>query len=217
LKTVALPGLYEFCGHNPIVNIDPSGLYDFSTGGLEFDNSDVDNGLNVGWAGFSSAVWSIPGLSNLNNSYNLYQPCTCDKNDPSFQDSQILGDVGLDSLALAGGAAAWTATRGAIGVAAAVPVAASRPVIIGETMDRVKAYAADVGGEFYNPDTFDPTDEPGELAKNAGWFQSVLDEGRDVIDIGYDPGYREYGSSPYYNMEKDMSAFYPYLQFDPQP
>ena len=42
--------LYAYCGNNPIMGIDPMGLFDFTIGGFEFTNDVVSDGLSTGLA-----------------------------------------------------------------------------------------------------------------------------------------------------------------------
>lgn len=71
-----------------------------------------------------------------------------------------------------------------------VDVAKKVPVVIGENMKRVKDYAKKIGGEVYNPkiieDYIPAIHDPISLKENKQWIKKMIDEGREIIDIGPD-------------------------------
>lgn len=78
------------------------------------------------------------------------------------------------------------------------------PVVIGENMRRVTSYAALIGGHVYRPRKNDPFDKQLALYRNGRWIQSMIRQGREVIDIGPDFARRSLGRPPseYYNLER---------------
>ncbi len=105
-----------------------------------------------------------------------------------------------------------SATAGAASSIAARTTGASAqtPVVIGENMARVQAYAGKVGGEIFTGKT---------MAANRAWIQAARDSGRPIIDIGPDfvrrverflAGRRP--DSIFYNMERTELVGYGNLQ-----
>jgi RHS repeat-associated protein len=92
----------------------------------------------------------------------------------------------------------------------AAPLAGRAPIVIGENMARVKAYAARIGGEIFKGQG---------MAANRAWVQAARDAGRQIIDIGPDFKRRldrflsgERPDSIYYNMERSVVEGYENLQ-----
>ena len=80
-------------------------------------------------------------------------------------------------------------------------------VVIGESMSRVQRYADEIGAETFGGRT---------LADNEAWIRSQMDAGKTIIDIGPDFSRRmtrtlkgATPSSPFYNMERMVTAGYP--------
>jgi len=90
--------LFAYVGGDPVNFTDPLGLSPY----LEFGGDVWSQGLATGWAGFSTAVWSFPGLSHLNQAFSLYDAGTY-KCQPGFKTSVAFGTIGVDALAWAGG------------------------------------------------------------------------------------------------------------------
>ena len=90
------PNLYAFCDGDPINESDPSGLDPTLL-------SDIGDGFGTGWAGFSTAVWKTPGLSNINRKFSIYSAGGY-ANQPGFNTSVTLGTIGITILPIPGGA-----------------------------------------------------------------------------------------------------------------
>ncbi len=60
------------------------------------------------------------------------------------------------------------------------------PIIIGENMDRVRAFASANGGQTYRPWANDPFDKGLGMARNERWLKDQIRDGRKIIDIGPD-------------------------------
>jgi RHS repeat-associated protein len=89
-------------------------------------------------------------------------------------------------------------------------VARPKPLIIGENMSRVRAYADSVGGHAYRPWKNDPFDFNLGMARNKRMIKDRIREGREIIDIGPDFARRAAGRdpSPFYNMERTLTDGY---------
>ena len=93
----------------------------------------------------------------------------------------------------------------------------SAPIIIGENMSRVEAYAKKVGGKTIN-DFLPP--EGWSEAFNRQWIQQMIEEGRTILDVG--PDFRRRFSrfiegvrpdSPFYNLErKALQGYEKYMR-----
>ena len=79
----------------------------------------------------------------------------------------------------------------------AIKASSDLPVVIGETMTRVKEYAAKIGAEVFSP----PDDLVGDalMAANQEWIQAMMDQGRTIYDIGLDS--KRHDRSIFYAME----------------
>ncbi|MGH7653538.1 MAG: hypothetical protein ACREN6_02640 [Gemmatimonadaceae bacterium] len=78
--------------------------------------------------------------------------------------------------------------------------ATTEKVVIGETMDRVRAAALDASAGVFEK-------APGATAQeiykaNMSWLRGAMHEGKEVIDIGTDLGRGE--RSPWYRLEKEL-------------
>ena len=82
--------------------------------------------------------------------------------------------------------------------------ASNAPVVIGQTMKRVREFAQKCGGEFFTIPEWLPFSE--KLTQNARWIQEMMDEGRTIIDIGPDPQASKI--SPFYTLEKMLTSGY---------
>ena len=84
------------------------------------------------------------------------------------------------------------------------------PVVIGENMKRVKQYAKDIGGHAYRPWKNDPFDFDVAMTRNKRWINDMMNEGREIIDIGPDFARRRIGVLPsdFYNMERSQLKGY---------
>jgi hypothetical protein len=94
--------------------------------------------------------------------------------------------------------------------AAASGGSAPKPLIIGENMDRVEAYAAAVGGHAYRPWPVDPPNFNLSMRRNERMIRDAVRAGRDIIDIGPDFARRSAGRdpSPFYGMERRVTTGY---------
>ena len=89
-----------------------------------------------------------------------------------------------------------------------------KPIIMGENMRRVKAYADKVGGQTIND--FIPSNK-WTLEKNEAWFRQMKAEGREIKDIGPDfnrrlrerAGGNLKPAREAYNLERKESVGYP--------
>jgi hypothetical protein len=72
---------------------------------MVFDADTIKSGLGTGWAGWSSAVWNTPGLSDLNAKYHIYDPGS-HQTEPGYKASLALGTLGRDAIYAAAGAKA---------------------------------------------------------------------------------------------------------------
>jgi hypothetical protein len=84
------------------------------------------------------------------------------------------------------------------------------PVVIGENMQRVKAYAQKVGGHIYRPWTLNPWNTVTAMRRNQRWIRSQRATGREIIDIGPDFARRSSTGyvSEFYGMERRNVAGY---------
>jgi len=86
-----------------------------------------------------------------------------------------------------------------------------KPVVIGENMERVKAYARIIGAE-----TIDDwlAGRQWSLELNSAWIRQMMREGRRVIDIGPDFARRaDTGRvSKVYGLERRLLKGYPYYE-----
>lgn len=117
-----------------------------------------------------------------------------------------VGVPSLTSVSLSG-----FATAAGVGVAANAGGAASKPLIIGENMSRVRAYADSVGGHAYRPWENSPFDFGLGMRRNTRMIKDAVRSGREIIDIGPDFARRAAGRdpSPFYNMERRVTDGYP--------
>jgi|GEM_PF-3715153 len=74
------------------------------------------------------------------------------------------------------------------------------PIVIGETMKRVRNVADEIGGKWYQAWEIDPWDFDLAMKRNERWIRDRIEEGREIIDIGLDP--KRAIRSPFYEMEK---------------
>jgi RHS repeat-associated protein len=81
---------------------------------------------------------------------------------------------------------------------------ARKPLIIGENMKRVNAYAESNGGQVYRPWPNEPWDADLGMRRNTRMIRDAVKSGRDIVDIGPDFARRAAGRepSPFYNMER---------------
>ena len=84
------------------------------------------------------------------------------------------------------------------------------PIVIGENMKRVRQYADEIGGHAYRPWKNDPFDYDLAMKRNKRWINDMMDEGREIIDIGPDFARRRAGVAPsaFYNMERSQLKGY---------
>lgn len=82
-----------------------------------------------------------------------------------------------------GRATARGVAEGAVDAAAGQ---SSKTVVIGETMDRVKAYARSIGAKWYQAWKIKPYDKTLALKRNERWIRSVIRKGYKIIDRGID-------------------------------
>jgi len=90
------------------------------------------------------------------------------------------------------------------GLSMAGDAAKKPPIVIGENMDRVREYAAKVGGHAYSPWKLVPWDRVTALRRNERWVLDQRRAGREFIDIG--PDFERRSSTGYvsdfYEMER---------------
>jgi hypothetical protein len=81
-------------------------------------------------------------------------------------------------------------------------------LIIGENMDRVRAYAEQVGGHAYRPWT--NSDLALGMQRNGRMIKDVMRADREIIYIGPDSARRAAGRdpSPFYNLERQLTDGY---------
>ncbi|MGQ0385074.1 MAG: RHS repeat-associated core domain-containing protein [Gammaproteobacteria bacterium] len=108
------------------------------------------------------------------------------------------------------GGIAGTVRRTGSGLAAAAVTDNAAPIVIGENMARVAAYASRIGGDFF---------AGRGMAANQAWIEAARDAGRKIIDIGPDFERRltrlmndRRLDSIYYNMERRATRGYQSLQ-----
>jgi len=77
-------------------------------------------------------------------------------------------------------------------------------------MDWVRQYADDIGGHAYRPQSNVPFDADLHMRHNARIIRDAINSNRQIIDIGPAFERRAVGrpSSPFYNMERRLTAGY---------
>jgi RHS repeat-associated protein len=94
-----------------------------------------------------------------------------------------------------------------------------RPIVIGEAMrDRVIPAAQRTGADWYDPPTFDTTDQM--MSHNRYWINEQMNQGRGIIDVGPAPGRANFPevTSDFYAMERDeimRRGYTAYVQMEP--
>jgi len=76
-------------------------------------------------------------------------------------------------------------------------------VVIGESMNRVRGAADEIGADVYRPPHFD--NDTVSMAHNRYWINEQMNQGNTIVDIGPAPGRANYPepTSPWYQMERD--------------
>jgi hypothetical protein len=78
------------------------------------------------------------------------------------------------------------------------------PIVVGENMRRVQAYASEIGAHAYRPWKNNPFDFKLGMKRNERWIKDQMMDGREIIDIG--PDFLRRGvtgkNSPFYEMER---------------
>lgn len=71
-------------------------------------------------------------------------------------------------------------------------------------------YADEIGGHAYRPWKNDPFDYNTAMRRNKRWINDMMNEGREIVDIGPDFARRRAGVSPsdFYNMERTQVKGY---------
>jgi hypothetical protein len=100
--------------------------------------------------------------------------------------------------------------KGAGSVAHNASCASASPIVIGESMGRVRAAAAKNGARTYEPDVFHTPDRALNRVKNMvnnyRWLRTEMKRGTAIIDIGRDAARST--RSPYYRLERmTLTAF----------
>lgn len=129
--------------------------------------------------------------------------------------------IAVDGLAVAtpimpgGVGAAIRASRSSLHTATSLQTASSlasaRPLVIGEGMERVTAYASKRGMDVYGgmPGFRPGIDDAAGLAHNRQAIEAAMAQGRRVVDIGPDFGRRAVaGASKAYEMERTVTSGY---------
>jgi RHS repeat-associated protein len=194
---------YAFCGNDPVNATDPSGLVLYEAWQRIANQACIEGGLwGMTQANFG---WSVIGLLDMLGGRGVQS--TAGKSGwyagkgqgakAAYYGALTVGQVALSASGSAGMA------RGARSLCAAR--AASRPpIIIGENMQRVKAYAEKVGGQAYRPWRMDPWNPATAMRRNARWIRQQIRQGREIVDIGPDFGRRSATGhvSDFYQMER---------------
>ncbi|MEK7254087.1 MAG: RHS repeat-associated core domain-containing protein, partial [Bacteroidota bacterium] len=203
------PSLYEYAYSNPVNFTDPLGLCSTPCNKKPWWETPLDwfqTGLDV--AGL------IPGVGEIADGLNA----------GIYAARGDYVNAALSAAAMIPGAG-WGATAAkyankadnfADAARAVSKVADGRPpIIIGENMARVKAYADDVGGHAYQPWKNDPFDYDLGMRRNERWIQDQMRDGREIIDIGPDFQRRaerarrgEKEASDFYEMERRRTKDY---------
>jgi RHS repeat-associated protein len=114
------------------------------------------------------------------------------------------GELGL----AAGPLARWAAGR----------LGGQRPVVIGENMERVRAFADSIGGTYYRPRG--DIREENWMRNNMAWVRRVIRSGAPIVDIGPDwprRALRGGNDSPYYQGEVQRAIEYENYFYHPLP
>ncbi|MFI2652610.1 hypothetical protein [Micromonospora fulviviridis] len=84
----------------------------------------------------------------------------------------------------------------------------SKPLVIGENMERVKQYANEIGGYVWRP--WKNGDADLAMVRNERMIRDAMRAGRQIIDIGPDFARRAAGRAPsdYYSMERRVTDGY---------
>ncbi len=198
---------YDYCDNNPIGNQDPSGLISQK---VEEDGTYVGGEADSGWWDGNGMQFS--GRQNLeamaSGSSALLRAMTFGHygdasmaNAPGCGFSTCCGYVADAALVAAVALAAGPAVVARLTSASLNPATATNAIkfiAIGETMDRFREQAADMGAEMF----LEPfTDHEDTMIRNKEWLLQKLNDGYQVLDYGYAPGRSE--RSPFYQMELD--------------
>jgi hypothetical protein len=81
-----------------------------------------------------------------------------------------------------------------------------KKIVIGETMERVKDAARELGADWYHAWNISPYDEALSLKRNERWISTKIKEGYEIIDIGINPSrdLKGLGRSKNYLLELDI-------------
>lgn len=87
-----------------------------------------------------------------------------------------------------------------------------KKIVIGETMERVKDAAREIGARWYQAWDMDPYDKALSLKRNERWIRTKIKEGYEIIDIGINPtrDLKGLGRSDNYLLELDIIKKFKY-------
>ncbi|MEA3212918.1 MAG: hypothetical protein QOE70_5975 [Chthoniobacter sp.] len=215
---------YAFANGDPVSMIDPFGLCPSEVSFWDTGLGKYFSGVGNYYKGYGDAVGDLAGgiyhagthpIQTVTGLGNMAAHPINTGRALAGAVGQTFSDLGSDNNRVAGKAmgnllltvaslAAPYAKAGQAAELAEVANVANQPVVIGENMARVNAYAARVGGETFKGAGMDA---------NRLWIQEAQASGRQVIDIGPDFARRaqrvEQGILPdslSYNMERLETA-----------
>lgn len=181
------------------------------------------NPMLAGAAGALAGNLTTQGLRILNHKQDSFDVCSMMVDTAGGVVGGKVGEwagiglgKGLSAIAGRMGSKADSAIAGAAddvakGVANAVDDTSKAPIIMGENMKRVQAYADKVGGQTISD--FIPSEWT--MGANKAWVQQMREEGREIIDVGPDFLRRSERAArgvqpeaPAYNLErKELSGY----------